>query len=213
MLAVQGPEARAHRREPHRRRAAQALPHRDADRRGRRRTCSCAAPATRARTASSCCVAPSDAAKVWDALVDAGAEPAGLGARDTLRLEVCFHLYGNDLMEDRGPIEAGLGWCVQGGHGLHRRRGDQGRPRATARREARPVRAHRPGHRPPGQRRSSAAARSRPARCSPCLNVGIGMAYVPVDKAEPGTALRDRRPRQDPHRRGPRRSPCTSKEN
>ena len=43
----------------------------------------------------------------------AGAQPAGLGARDTLRLEVCFHLYGNDLMETRGPIEAGLGWCVK----------------------------------------------------------------------------------------------------
>ena len=43
----------------------------------------------------------------------AGAVPVGLGARDTLRLEVCFHLYGNDLSEDRGPIEAGLGWCCK----------------------------------------------------------------------------------------------------
>ena len=39
--------------------------------------------------------------------------PVGLGARDTLRLEVCFHLYGNDLSEDRNPIEAGLGWCCK----------------------------------------------------------------------------------------------------
>ena len=39
--------------------------------------------------------------------------PPGLGARDTLRLEVCFHLYGNDLSEDRNPIEAGLGWCCK----------------------------------------------------------------------------------------------------
>ena len=53
---------------------------------------------------------PRDAAGVWDALVRRGATPAGLGARDTLRLEVCFHLYGNDLMDERGPIEAGLGW-------------------------------------------------------------------------------------------------------
>ena len=51
---------------------------------------------------------PDDAPAVWDAVVDAGAVPAGLGARDTLRLEVCFHLYGNDLSEERGPIEAGL---------------------------------------------------------------------------------------------------------
>ena len=42
-----------------------------------------------------------------------GAVPAGLGARDTLRLEVCFHLYGNDLSVERGPIEAGLGWCCK----------------------------------------------------------------------------------------------------
>src|SRR4051794_19473382 len=46
------------------------------------------------------------AAAIWDAVVAGGAQPAGLGARDTLRLEVCFHLYGNDLMEERGPIEA-----------------------------------------------------------------------------------------------------------
>ena len=50
---------------------------------------------------------------LWNALLDAGAAPAGLGARDTLRLEVCFHLYGNDLSEDRNPIEAGLGWCCK----------------------------------------------------------------------------------------------------
>jgi aminomethyltransferase len=53
------------------------------------------------------------ATAVWDAVVDAGAQPAGLGARDTLRLEVCFHLYGNDLMPARGPIEAGLGWVCK----------------------------------------------------------------------------------------------------
>ena len=46
--------------------------------------------------------------------------PVGLGARDTLRLEVCFHLYGNDLSEDRGPIEAGLGWCCKEQTGIHR---------------------------------------------------------------------------------------------
>ncbi|HET9738031.1 MAG TPA: glycine cleavage system aminomethyltransferase GcvT, partial [Solirubrobacteraceae bacterium] len=58
-------------------------------------------------------IAPGYAVTVWDALVEGGATPAGLGARDTLRLEVCFHLYGNDLTEERGPIEAGLGWCCK----------------------------------------------------------------------------------------------------
>ena len=58
-------------------------------------------------------LAPEHATKVWDALTEQGATPIGLGARDTLRLEVCFHLYGNDLSEERGPIEAGLGWCCK----------------------------------------------------------------------------------------------------
>src|SRR3954452_16239364 len=58
-------------------------------------------------------VRPEHAAQVWDAVTAKGAVPAGLGARDTLRLEVCFHLYGNDLMETRVPIDAGLGWCCK----------------------------------------------------------------------------------------------------
>src|SRR3954463_3690800 len=58
-------------------------------------------------------MAPEDAGTVWDALIGGGAGPAGLGARDTLRLEVNYCLYGNDLTEERTPIEAGLGWCVK----------------------------------------------------------------------------------------------------
>ena len=82
---------------------------------------SCAAPDTRARTASRSCCAPETRAALWDAVL-AAAPAAGLAARDTLRLEACFHLYGNDLMEDRGPIEAGPGLVLQGGDGLRRRR-------------------------------------------------------------------------------------------
>ena len=59
-------------------------------------------------------LAPGDAVAVWEALLAGGAAPVGLGARDTLRLEACYHLYGNDLSEDRDPIGAGLGWaCVE----------------------------------------------------------------------------------------------------
>ena len=58
-----------------------------------------------------------DAAKVWDALLGAGREngikPIGLGARDTLRLEARFSLYGNDIDETTDPIEAGLGWTCK----------------------------------------------------------------------------------------------------
>jgi aminomethyltransferase len=65
--------------------------------------------------------APADAAALWRALVDAGRplglEPAGLGARDTLRLEARLSLYGNDIDETTNPIEAGLGWIVKLGKG------------------------------------------------------------------------------------------------
>lgn len=58
-----------------------------------------------------------DARKLWDALFEAGKEfgimPAGLGARDTLRLEKGFCLYGNDINDTTSPIEAGLGWITK----------------------------------------------------------------------------------------------------
>jgi glycine cleavage system T protein (aminomethyltransferase) len=55
--------------------------------------------------------APDDAVRLWDAILDAGIVPCGLGARDTLRLEVCYPLHGNDIGPERTPIEAGLGWA------------------------------------------------------------------------------------------------------
>ena len=58
-----------------------------------------------------------DAPEVWHDLMSAGAEfdikPAGLGARDTLRLEMCYALYGNDIDKTTNPIEAGLGWITK----------------------------------------------------------------------------------------------------
>lgn len=60
---------------------------------------------------------PDAAANIWDAVFEAGAEfgikPIGLGARDTLRLEMGFCLYGNDLDDTTSPIEAGLGWITK----------------------------------------------------------------------------------------------------
>jgi aminomethyltransferase len=55
--------------------------------------------------------APEDAGRLWDAVLDRGVVPCGLGARDTLRLEVCYPLHGNDISPERTPIEAGLGWA------------------------------------------------------------------------------------------------------
>ncbi len=56
-------------------------------------------------------VAPAEASVLWETLVIAGAKPIGLAARDTLRTEVCYHLYGNDLSLDIDPISAGLSWA------------------------------------------------------------------------------------------------------
>jgi len=58
-------------------------------------------------------VDPEVAVPVWCELLDAGVVPCGLGARDTLRLEACYPLHGNELTPERNPIEAGLGWCCK----------------------------------------------------------------------------------------------------
>jgi aminomethyltransferase len=55
--------------------------------------------------------APEDAPALWDAILARGITPCGLGARDTLRLEVCYPLHGNDITPERSPIEAGLAWA------------------------------------------------------------------------------------------------------
>jgi len=57
------------------------------------------------------CCAADDARTLWDAVVARGAVPCGLGARDTLRLEVCYPLHGNDIGPDTDAISAGLGWA------------------------------------------------------------------------------------------------------
>jgi aminomethyltransferase len=132
-------------------------------------------------------VAPEDAGAVWDALLEAGVTPAGLGARDTLRLEVCFHLYGNDLMETRGPIEAGLGWCVKEDTGFI------GAEAIRVARERGPSELLVPFVTETGIARQGNAIRGggevTSGTLSPSLNQGIGMAYVPIDKATPGTKL------------------------
>ena len=56
---------------------------------------------------------PEKAKQLWDTLRGKGAVPCGLGARDSLRLEVAYRLHGNDLDEDHTPLEAGLGWIVK----------------------------------------------------------------------------------------------------
>ena len=134
-------------------------------------------------------VAPEDATAVWDALAAAGATPAGLGARDTLRLEACFHLYGNDLSEDRNPIEAGLRWAVKPETGFI---GADALQDFTPTQALVPFAFTGPGIPRPGNEVVVDGERAgvvTSGTLSPCLDYGIGMAYVPVSAAEPGTPI------------------------
>jgi aminomethyltransferase len=131
---------------------------------------------------------PQDAAAIWEQVVRRGAAPAGLGARDTLRLEACFHLYGNDLSVDRGPIEGGLGWCCKEDTGF------VGSEAVRAVREAGPAekfvafvidgpgiaRAHNP---------IAGGGEVTSGTLSPCLDAGIGLGYVPAERAAVGERL------------------------
>jgi glycine cleavage system T protein (aminomethyltransferase) len=132
-------------------------------------------------------IPPGGATAVWDALTSSGARPTGLGARDTLRLEVCFHLYGNDLSEDRNPIEAGLGWCCKRDTGFI---GAESLPTETDQKLV-PFAFTGPGIPRQGNpvHTERGAGEVTSGTMSPCLGYGIGMAYVPAAAAEPGTGI------------------------
>jgi aminomethyltransferase len=125
---------------------------------------------------------------LWDQLVRRGATPAGLGARDTLRMEVCFHLYGNELSVERGPIEAGLGWCCREDTGFI------GSQVVRAERTAGPTQKliafviDGPGIARQGNA-VIGGGEVTSGTLSPSLGSGIGMAYVPAGAAAPGTRL------------------------
>jgi aminomethyltransferase len=129
---------------------------------------------------------PGDAAVLWDEIVRRGAKPAGLAARDTLRLEACFHLYGNDLTEERGPIEAGLGWCCKEATGFI------GAEAVRAVRETGPAEKLVPfvidG---PGIARQGnpviGGGEVTSGTLSPTRGIGIGLAYLPAERARKGT--------------------------
>ena len=133
-------------------------------------------------------VAPEHAETIWAALLARGARPAGLGARDTLRIEVCYPLYGQELTEDRGPIEAGLGWAVKEDTGFI------GSTAVRAARAARPAEklapfkltgagVPRPGNPVVGGGQVTSGT------YSPSLKRGVGMAYLPADRATPGSEI------------------------
>jgi aminomethyltransferase len=129
-----------------------------------------------------------DGAELWDRVLARGAVPCGLGARDTLRLEVCYPLHGNDITPATDAISAGLGWCCD----LDKE--------FTGANELREVKARGPERKlVPFVMEEKAVPRQGMAVAgggevtsgthSPMLDQGIGLAYVPAAAATPDTEI------------------------
>jgi aminomethyltransferase len=133
-------------------------------------------------------VSSEDAAPVWDWVLDRGAVPCGLGARDTLRLEVCYPLHGNDIGPDTDPVSAGLGWACAvdkdftGAEALRRIKAE------GPERKLVPFVMEDPGIPRQGMPIAGGGEVTSGSH-SPMLERGIGMGYVPTEQASPGTEL------------------------
>jgi len=137
-------------------------------------------------------VAADTAPRLWDALMDAGITPAGLGARDTLRLEAGLPLHGHELGPGITPLQAGLGWVVGWDKDDFR-----GRAPLAAERERGVARRLRgiatDGRRPPRAgarvlRDGQDVGEVTSGNYSPVLGHGIALAFVPPE-CEPGTPV------------------------
>jgi aminomethyltransferase len=129
-----------------------------------------------------------EAARLWDAILARGVTPCGLGARDTLRLEVCYPLHGNDIGPQWDAISSGLGWVCALDTGF------LGSERLRAIKERGPERrlvAFRMTE--PGIPRQGMAIEGSgevtSGSLSPMLDVGIGLGYVPAESSAIGTEL------------------------
>jgi aminomethyltransferase len=132
--------------------------------------------------------AAEDTPALWDAVLARGATPCGLGARDTLRLEVCYPLHGNDITTDTDAISAGLGWtCALDkeftGASELRRIKEEGPSRRLVALVMEERAIPRQGMPIEGGGEVTSGTHS------PMLDVGIGMGYVPTAQATPGTEL------------------------
>jgi aminomethyltransferase len=129
-----------------------------------------------------------DAVALWDAVLARGVVPCGLGARDTLRLEACYPLHGNDIGPETDPISAGLGWtCVLGkefsGSDAIRGVKERGPERRLAAFTMEERAIPRQGMPIDGGGVVTSGTHS------PTLDVGIGMGYVPTGLSALGTKL------------------------
>jgi len=137
--------------------------------------------------------------RLWDLLVDKGQawglKPAGLGARDLLRLEMGYLLYGNDMGEDTTPLEANADWTVsfQKGDFIGSQRLLAQKQAGVARRfvafELIEKAVPRHGFRILDPTAAHPIGDVTSGNLSPLLQKGIGLGYVPVSFAEPGTSI------------------------
>ncbi len=138
-----------------------------------------------------------DAATIWDALLEAGASdgliPAGLGARDSLRLEMGYALYGNDLDGEHSPLESGLGWVTKLDKGdflasdVLRRQKEAGVERRLVGFRLLDKGFPRPGYEIVID--GEVAGRVTSGTLSPSLGVGVGLGYVPVSHSKSGSEI------------------------
>ena len=134
------------------------------------------------------CCAEDDSVALWDAIVERGVTPCGLGARDTLRLEVCYPLHGNDITPKTDAISAGLGWACAldtsfTGADMLRRIKDEGPTRRLVPFVMEERAVPRQGMTIEGGGEVTSGTHS------PMLDQGIGLAYVPAASATPDTEL------------------------
>jgi aminomethyltransferase len=136
--------------------------------------------------------------QVWTALLDAGRpfgiKPCGLGARDTLRTEVCYPLYGHELDEQTTPIEAGLGYFVSIAKGEFNGRPVLAEQKATGTKKKLVAFKMTDRSAPPRPQYPIWAAGTNSGVVtsgtqSPSLGIGIGMGYVPPELAKPDTKI------------------------
>lgn len=135
--------------------------------------------------------------RVWDDLMDAGQKhgliPTGLGARDTLRLEMGYMLYGNDINDTTSPIEAGLGWITKlkkgdfiGKSAIEKVKADGPKRKLVG---FKPMKRAIPRAGYEIMHDDKVVGTVTSGSMSPMLGEGIGMAYVPTELAQVGTEL------------------------
>jgi aminomethyltransferase len=137
---------------------------------------------------------PTTGLALWDALIQAGATPCGLGARDTLRLEAAMPLYGQDIDDRTTPLEAGLGWLVhleEKADFIGRAVLEQQKQAGTQRRLVGLAMANRAiaRHGYPVIYQGEVVGVVTSGTLSPTLKIPIALAYVPAALASPGQLL------------------------